>query len=47
MMACEDAALNLERSFLDTLPKVTGFDVDADGNLMLKAGGDRVVTAKR
>lgn len=47
MMMCEDAQMKVERSFLDTMPKVTGFDIDADGNLVLKAGGDAVIAAKR
>ena len=45
MMMCEDVQMKVERSFLDTLPKVTGFDIDADGALLLKAGGDTVITA--
>ena len=47
MMMCEDAQMKTERSFLDTVPKVTGFDIDADGALLLKAGADTVITAKR
>lgn len=47
MMMCEDAAMKVERSFLDTMPKVTGFDIDAEGMLVLKAGAETVITAKR
>lgn len=46
-MMCEDAQMKIEQSFLVTLPKVTSFDIDVDGALMLKAGGDAVLTAKR
>jgi heat shock protein HslJ len=47
MMMCDDAQMKIERSFLDAMPKVTGFDIDADGNLLLKAGDDTAITAKR
>ncbi len=38
--ACEDDGLNAqEQRFLQTLPEVTGFDIDTDGRLILLADG--------
>ncbi len=47
MMACDDAKMAVERSFLDTLPTVTGFDIDPDGALVLLSGDDPVLRAVR
>ena len=47
MMACEPERMKLERAFLDTLPRVTRFDIAADGALLLKSGGETLIEARR
>ena len=37
-MACPETLMSLERSVLDALARVTGFDIDATGALLLMAG---------
>lgn len=46
MMACPGDAEQQERAFLDALGRVTRFDVDANGDLLLKAGDETVIVAK-
>ncbi|MCC5975657.1 MAG: META domain-containing protein [Rubellimicrobium sp.] len=47
MMACEDATMELERAFLESLPLVTGFDIGTDGGLLLLSGDRAVIHAAR
>lgn len=47
MMACADALMAQERRFLDALERVTGFDIDETGALLLQAGGETVIKARR
>jgi heat shock protein HslJ len=46
MMACPDALMQQERSFLDTLGTVTGYGV-AGGVLTLKAADGKTIRARR
>jgi hypothetical protein len=47
-MAClDDTASKQESDFLAALGRVTRFDVDANGELLLKAGDDTVIRATR
>jgi heat shock protein HslJ/uncharacterized membrane protein len=43
MMLCPEALMNLERDFLDALSRVTRFDIDPTGALLLIAGDETVV----
>ena len=46
-MAClDDTASKQESDFLAALGRITGFDVDANGDLLLKAGNETVIVAK-
>lgn len=47
MMACPDPLMQQERKFLDALARVDGFDIDAAGTLVLTAGGESVIGARR
>jgi heat shock protein HslJ/uncharacterized lipoprotein YbaY len=42
MKACPEALMTLERTFLDGLARVSGFDFDETGALILRAGAERV-----
>ncbi|MEO1987773.1 MAG: META domain-containing protein [Martelella sp.] len=44
-MACDEAMMKLEQTFLDALGTVDGFDVSIDGALQLTSGGDAVIRA--
>jgi heat shock protein HslJ len=46
-MACPDAVINQERSFLATLGNVHGFSFEADGSLLLRTGDGRTIAARR
>jgi heat shock protein HslJ/membrane-bound inhibitor of C-type lysozyme len=43
MMLCPDALMNLERDYLDALSRVSRFDIDPTGALLLIAGDEPVV----
>jgi heat shock protein HslJ/membrane-bound inhibitor of C-type lysozyme len=46
-MAClDDTASKQESDFLAALGRITSFDVDANGDLLLKAGNETVIVAK-
>lgn len=46
-MAClDDTASKQESDFLAALGRITGFDVDVNGDLLLKAGNETVIVAK-
>lgn len=47
MMMCEDDRMKLERGFLEGLARVTRFDINAEGTLVLIAGDDPVIRAYR
>lgn len=44
-MACDEAMMQLEQTFLDALGTVDGFDISIDGALQLTSGGDAVIRA--
>jgi len=46
-MACDEPVTTLERSFLDTMSKVTGFDIGSNGELLLKVNTTTVIQAVR
>jgi heat shock protein HslJ len=47
-MAClDDTASKQESDFLAALGRVTRFDIDTNGDLLLKAGDDTVIRATR
>lgn len=47
MMACPEALMRQERRFLDMLADVDGFDIAADGALVLRAAEAPVIVARR
>lgn len=47
MMACDEARMEVERAFLDSLPAITGFDIGAGGELILLAGDRPAIQAAR
>ncbi len=47
MMACEDAAMNQERRFLEILSGVNRFEISDDGALLLHASDGRIIKARR
>ena len=47
MMACDPGVMQQETLFLDALRNVRGFDLQADGALVLRAGDGRTITARR
>ncbi|MFN3592690.1 MAG: META domain-containing protein [Thermaurantiacus sp.] len=47
MMACADAQMQQEQTFLNLLADVTGYSVDAAGTLTLSTADGRTITAQR
>jgi len=47
MIACAEALMAQERRFFEALGRVDRFDIAPDGALVLLAGGETVVTARR
>lgn len=46
MMACDQGLMDQEQLFLERLPTVRHFDLDADGRLVLHADGGRTLIAR-
>ena len=46
LMACGQDAIAVERRFFDTLARVTGFDIDETGALLLRTGDGVAMTAR-
>lgn len=46
-MACEPGAMDEERRFMEATGRITGFAIAADGSLILRAGGEALMRARR
>lgn len=46
-MACEPGVMDEERRFMEAAGRITGFAIAADGSLILRAGGEALMRARR